>query len=400
MNAAPEKTLLDRRPYVVVDAHDVTAVGRALAAALDGSGPAILAAERPDRERSLPGDWWQAAARAGDAPAALVATSGSTGRPKLAMLSASALVASARATLRRIGGPGQWLLCLPVSGVAGLQVLTRSLLAGSEPVVASPSASGEELAASAMGLVGRRYTALVPTQLHRLLGDRAGAATLQQFDAVLLGGAAATQALLDRARAAGVRLVTTYGMTETAGGCVYDGRPLDGVAVAVGADRLIRIGGPTVFSGYLDGDGDSPARHPEPPGWFRTSDLGRIDDDGLLQVEGRSDDVVVSGGVNVALPSVTRTLVEHPSVAEAVAVGVADEEWGTEVVAFVVRAADGVDGTGAQSDAPPVADLRRWVADRLGRAHAPRRIVVVDAIPMLANGKPDRRLLVRLAKVP
>ena len=163
-----------------------------------------------------------------------------------------------------------------------------------------------------------------------------GTATLQQFDAVLLGGAAATQTLLDRARAAGVRLVTTYGMTETAGGCVYDGRPLDGVAVAVGADRLIRIGGPTVFSGYLGGDGDSPARHAEPPGWFRTSDLGRIDDDGLLQVEGRSDDVVVSGGVNVALPSVTRTLVEHPSVAEAVAVGVADEEWGTEVVAFVV----------------------------------------------------------------
>jgi O-succinylbenzoic acid--CoA ligase len=167
---------------------------------------------------------------------------------------------------------------------------------------------------------------------------------------------------------------------------VYDGRPLDGVAVAVGAAGGVRIGGPTVFSGYLGRPVDTDAVLSQ--GWFSTADRGRIDDDGLLRILGRTDDVVVSGGVNVALPEVAERLLAHPDVADAVAVGVPDDEWGTAVVAYLVLEPDDADGP---------TDWRGWVAAGLGRAHAPRRVVAVAAIPMLRNGKPDRQELARRA---
>jgi O-succinylbenzoic acid--CoA ligase len=181
-------------------------------------------------------------------------------------------------------------------------------------------------------------------------------------------------------------------MTETAGGCVYDGRPLDGVAVAVNAAGRIRIGGPTLFSGYRGRPDDTADVLSQ--GWFTTADRGRIDDDGLVHVLGRTDDVVVSGGTNVALPTVAERLLAHPDVADVVVVGVPDEEWGTAVVAFVVAAT-----VTATAEAASTSDnLRSWVAAGLGRAQAPRRVVTVDDIPMLANGKPDRQALVRSAQ--
>jgi O-succinylbenzoic acid--CoA ligase len=304
----------------------------------------------------------------------VVVTSGSTGRARGVLLPASALVASGTATHDRLGGPGAWLLALPVSAVAGLQVLCRSLLAGTAPTVLRRD---EPLATAVARMpAGRRYASLVPTQLRRYLDTEAAA--LAALDAVLVGGAATDPELLTRARAAGVAVVTTYGMTETAGGCVYDGVPLDGVEVAVD-DGGIRLAGPVLALGYR---GD-PAATAEAfaGGWFRTRDAGELAG-GVLRVSGRLDDVVVTGGVNVAPQAVEGVLREHPAVADAVVFGRPDDEWGQRVVAAVVPA----------PGAEPVLDtLRPWVTERLGAPAAPRELHRIDAVPTLHTGKPDRR---------
>lgn len=310
-----------------------------------------------------------------DPPALVVRTSGSSGRPKDVVLSRRAVVASATATHARLGGPGQWLLDLPPQYVAGLQALTRSVLAGASPVLA---ADHESLAAATAAMTGpRRYAALVPTQLHRLhvAGDLG---VLAALDAVLVGGAAMPAGLAAAARVAGVRVVRTYGMSETAGGCVYDGLPLDGIGVRVDAGRTVWLTGPVLFDGY-DGDPAATAAVLQ-DGWFETSDLGELDADGRLRVLGRGDDVVVSGGVNVGLPAVGEALRGCAGVVDAVAVGVDDAEWGTRVVAVIV---------GARG--PDLAALRDGVeAAGLPRTWAPRSLVVVDRLPLLANGKLDR----------
>lgn len=315
----------------------------------------------------------------------VVVTSGSTGSGRGVLLAASAVRASAAATLDRLGGPGSWLLALPVSSIAGLQVLCRSELAGREAVVLD---RGEGLAAAAARLPAddRRYTALVPTQLVRFLDAEPG--VLRGFDAVLVGGAATDPALLARARAEGVRVVTTYGMTETAGGCVYDGVPLEGVSVRVD-DGGVELAGPVLAHGYrLDAAATAAAFV---DGWFRTRDAGSVDDGGRLRVAGRLDDVLISGGVNVAPAAVEAVLREHPGVADAVVVGRPDPEWGQRVLAAVVPAGD---------RAPELPELRRWVADRLGAPAAPRQLHLLAAVPTLHTGKPDRRAVAALIPEP
>jgi O-succinylbenzoic acid--CoA ligase len=304
----------------------------------------------------------------------VVVTSGSTGAGRGVLLSAAAMTASAEATHERLGGPGAWLLALPASAIAGLQVLCRSVLAGEPPTVL---ARDETLGAAAARMpAGRRYTALVPTQLRRFLDAEPDA--LRVFDAVLVGGAATDQALRDRARAAGVAVVTTYGMTETSGGCVYDGRPLAGVGVRI-TDGGVELSGPTLALGYRR----DPAATGEAfaDGWFRTRDAGSLAD-GVLTVTGRLDDVVISGGVNVAPAAVEAALREHPDVADAVVVGRPDPEWGQRVVAAVVPSG---------GRAPELTELRAWVADRLGAPAAPRQLHLLAEIPLLHTGKPDRR---------
>jgi O-succinylbenzoic acid--CoA ligase len=307
----------------------------------------------------------------------VVVTSGSTGGGRAVLLSAAALRASAAATLQRLGGPGSWLLALPVSAIAGLQVLCRSTLSDRRPAVLE---KGEALAA-ALGRLpdgDRRYTSLVPTQLHRFLDTEPEA--LRAFDAVLVGGAATDPALLARAREEGVAVVTTYGMTETAGGCVYDGRALDGVRVRVDDADGVHLAGPTLAIGYrLDPDATAAAF---PDGWFATRDAGSLDADGLLTVHGRLDDVVITGGVNVAPAAVEAVLREHPDVADAVVFGRPDREWGQRVVAAVVP---------TPGATPDLAVLRRWVAQKLGAPAAPRELHRIDAVPALHTGKPDRR---------
>ncbi|MGY1681754.1 o-succinylbenzoate--CoA ligase [Geodermatophilus sp. SYSU D01176] len=345
-----------------------------LRAALDGAAPlAVLPAGPPIAVAAA-----RAVLRADepleDGADLVVVTSGSTGDGRGVLLPAAAVRASAEATLRRLGGPGGWLLALPVSAIAGLQVLCRSILGGTDPTVLAP---GEPLAAGVARMPpGRRYTALVPTQLRRYLD--AEPAALRVLDAVLVGGAATDPGLLARARSRGVAVVTTYGMTETAGGCVYDGEPLDGVRVRV--HDGIELAGPVLALGYrLDPEGTAAAFA---DGWFRTRDAGSLDGVGRLTVHGRLDDVVVTGGVNVAPQAVEAVLRQHPDVADAVVFGRPDGEWGQRVVAAVVPA------PGAE---PDLAALRPWVTERLGGPAAPRELHRIAAVPTLHTGKPDRR---------
>jgi o-succinylbenzoate---CoA ligase len=305
----------------------------------------------------------------------VVETSGSTGAPKRVVLSRRAVLASVTATERRLGASGTWLLALPPTYVAGVQVICRSLAGGHEPVlVEGPLADAVELAGPTA------FLSLVPTQLHRLLDEPESVAALRAVHTVLLGGGPIDPALRRRAEDEGLRVVATYGSAETAGGCVYDGRPLEGVEVDVGAEGRIRIAGPMLFEGYA-GDPELTAQVLV-DGWFLTNDAGRLDSEGRLHVLGRIDDVVVSGGVNVPLPAVAARLRAHPDVVAAEVVDVPDPEWGQRVVAFVVASA-------------PVSleQVRDWVAGEHPRAWAPREVVAVDALPMLANGKVDRMAL-------
>jgi O-succinylbenzoic acid--CoA ligase len=337
----------------------------------------------PSEVLALLRSWNQAA----DEPEPLVVeTSGSTGRPKRVVLSRRAMRASAAGTAARLGGHGQWLLNLPAGYVAGVQVLFRSVLAGTEPVLLDAHA---DLAGAAAAMTGpRRYVSLVPTQLVRMLDRPADVEALRRFDTVLVGGAAVEQPLRRAAAEAGVHVVATYGMSETCGGCVYDGRPLDGVEVAVGRDGTVRIAGPVLFDGYDGRPGDT--AEVRQGRWFLTRDLGRLDDDGRLEVHGRVDDVLVTGAVKVPAGAVARRLREHPWVGAAEVVGVPDREWGQRVVAVVVP-------RGAPRDRPALDDVRNWVAQAHPRTWAPRGLVITDALPLLGNGKLDRPALERLA---
>ena len=322
---------------------------------------------------------WDAA----DDPEPLVVeTSGSTGRPKRVVLSRAAVRASVDATHARLGGPGQWVLTVPPTYVAGLMVLARSVRGGTEPVVGRPDDLG---AAVAQLTASRRYLSVVPTQLVRLLHDGSAVAALASLDAVLVGGGPLRAPVRTEAEAHGVRVVQTYGTSETCGGCVYDGVPLDGIGVKVGADGQVLLAGPVLFDGY-EGEPERTAAVLG-DGWFATADLGELDDDGRLRIQGRLDDVVVSGGVKVPPVAVEEMLARHPGVLEVGVVGIPDEEWGERVTA-VVRTVPGVAG-------PEPAALRDLVSPR---AWAPRHVVVVaEPLPVLASGKPDRRALARLA---
>jgi o-succinylbenzoate---CoA ligase len=369
----------------------------ALAAALDGTGPAILPLDRnlpASRLRDVLAAFAPTAIVTGegidrsaagpgvaDGVAVVLATSGSTGVPKAAELTADALLASARASLARIGavaGTGRWLCCLPTHHIAGLGVLVRSLVSGVEPAFA------DRVDAELVAAAPCDYVSLVPTQLRRLLD---AGAPVDRFGTILVGGAATPTDLLDAADAAGARVVTTYGMTETCGGCVYDGVPLDGVRVETDAAGLIRIAGPVLFSGYrLAPELTKASVH---DGWFVTSDLGEVTADGSVVLRGRADDVINTGGEKVVPAQVERALRALDSVSDAVVVGVPDADWGERVTAIIVPA--------DRTSPPNLAVLRMELRGTLPRYAMPRAIVTVEQIPMLASGKPDRLKLRMIA---
>lgn len=377
----------------------------ALSAALAGDGPALLPhpPDVPPPASLGPGQGLEPGEDDdADPTAVVVATSGSTGPAKGALLPASALLASASATHDRLGGPGRWLLALPPAHVAGIQVLVRCLVGGTEPTVLDLAAGFDAaaFAAAAARMNGpRRYTALVPTQLTRLLdGGPETVAALAGFDAVLAGGGATPPSLRARAEAAGVRLVTTYGMTETCGGCVYDGLPLDGVLTRLGGDEpeeetRVWLAGPVLARGYrCDAAATAAAFRTDPQGrrWFRTDDAGRLATGGRLEILGRLDGMVITGGRKVSPSLVEAALLRIPGVAEATVLGVEDPEWGQRVVAAVVQAAG--------CAAPDLEAVRARVGADLGPHAAPRQLLVLDRLPSRGPGKPDLAALARLAR--
>lgn len=317
--------------------------------------------------------------------ALVVETSGSTGRPKRVALSADALLANAAASESALGGPGQWVLALPTHYIAGLNVLARSLAAQTEPV----TVAGKHFTASAfLDAVDRmsqpeRFTSLVPAQLATLLEDRAASRALAGFAAVLVGGQATPGQLVDRAAGAGMRVRRSYGSSETSGGCVYDGVPIGTTAVRI-VDGEIWLGGPSLAEGYL-GDPELTAERFVSDGgvrWFRTADGGEFDGS-TLTVTGRRDDVLISGGVKVAVAAVERVVREQPGLSDAVVVAVPDARWGEVPVA--ATASRDIDADAASAA----------VTAELGVAARPR-LVQLDALPLLASGKPDR-LAIRAA---
>jgi len=312
--------------------------------------------------------------------ALVVETSGSTGRPKRVALSADALLANAGASESALGGPGQWVLALPTHYIAGLNVLARSLAAETEPVTVEGehfTASGFVAAVERMSLP-ERFTALVPAQLATLLDDARACDVLAGFAAVLVGGQATPRALLDRAVAAGIRVRRSYGSSETSGGCVYDGVPIGTTAVRI-VDGEVWLGGPSLAEGYLGEPELTAERFVSHAGarWFRTADGGAFDH-GCLSVTGRRDDVLISGGVKVALAAIEAVLREQPGLDDVVVVAVADERWGEVPVAVTAS-------TDVDRDAAILA-----VASRLGAAARPARVLTVKALPLLASGKVDR----------
>ncbi len=366
-----------------------------LAEALSGAGPALAPVPAGDRDQIAR---LTAVLRSGDALAAeeddpddptgvVVATSGSTGTPKGTLLSRSALTASAAATQRRLGPPGVWLLTLPAAHIAGLQVLLRSLGTGSVPHVLDTGLpfTPDRFASATRDLPDDpRYLSLVPTQLYRLLGHRGAEDALRSFTAVLLGGAATAAPLLDRARQTGVNVVTTYGMSETCGGCVYDGIPLDAVVADIDVDGRIRLAGPVVARGYRGLPGH-PAFKASPDGGrrtFRTDDVGEWVN-GRLRILGRVDDVIVTGGLKVAPAALEDAIGGLPTVAHVLVVGVRDAEWGHRVAAVVVP---------TDNDRPPRLEDLQDACDRAGirRALHPRSVTLVRSLPLRGPGKPDR----------
>jgi O-succinylbenzoic acid--CoA ligase len=310
------------------------------------------------------------------------------------MLTGAALRASADATHQRLGGQGQWLLALPAHHIAGIQVLVRSLVADTTPVcmdlaggftTASFARATAEIISSA-----RAYTALVPTQLVRLLASADGCQALTRFAAVLLGGAATPASLLARARGFGVRVVTTYGMSETAGGCVYDGRALEVSRVQLEDDGRIRLGGATLAQGYLGEialTADSFSTDMDGTAWFRTDDVGHLDK-GALVVDGRIDDLINTGGLKVVPRLVEAALVQLDTIAEAIVVGSPDPEWGQVVSAAVVVT------PGASP--PSLDEVRDQLRALLPDHGLPRRLATLPKLPLRGPGKPDRAAVRRL----
>lgn len=383
-----------KRPLHAVLVSGVAGAARLLqplAKAIDGSGPAILPLDAglpaprlaglldAFSPEAVTGPDGQTTDRSGgkrisEDTAVIIGTSGSTGEPKGVELSAAALLSSARSSLARCGArPGdRWLVCLPVTHVAGLQVLIRSLASGTDPVIA-PAADAVSLARS-----GCAHVSIVPTQLVRLMSSAAGAAALAGFTSVLVGGAASAASLVDEARAAGVTAITTYGMSETCGGCVYDGVPLGGVTVRAGDDGRLRISGPVLMNRYYGRPDLTAATLVR--GEFVTSDLGSVSA-GRVEVRGRADDVINTGGHKVVPGEVAAAVDRCPGVREVVIVGRPDPEWGERVTAVVVPA--------DPSDPPSLELVRMHVRERLPRYACPSELVLTDAIPVLPSGKPD-----------
>lgn len=385
-------------PLLMPRGNDAFGVLPRLQKALAGGAP-ILPIPADDQVRAQLLCSSQRAGEPIDSDIALVAcTSGSTGEPKGAMLSVENLAASADATHARLGGPGQWLLATPADHIAGIQVLARSLRAGFEPVILDiENGFDPSLLPQAVGTMTgpRRYLSLVPLQLGKALSDPDATAALAELDAVLVGGQATNPELLHAARAAGITVVTTYGSSETCGGVIYDGVPLDGVDVHFEQGRVI-IAGPMVSRGYRNVDSDDLR-----DGVFRTSDAGEITAEGQVRILGRMDDVIISGGLKFLPGPIEDAISGMPEVESVVVVPLPDLRLGQSIAALITLPdapfpTPPLPHTGPISAPLELAEaIHQRVTSSLETFAAPRTVVVTGALPTLASGKVDRQAAIR-----
>ena len=354
------------------------------------SGAAVLPLDhrlRPAEVRSIvdrarPGlvlDAGGATVRTEGAPVAedtglVLATSGTAGEPKVVELARGTVEAAVAASDGALGiEPSEaWLCCLPPAHVGGMLVLLRGVLTGA-PVEVHPGFDLEAVAGA-----DADHVSMVPTMLYRLLEARAD---LGRFRTILVGGGALTDPAATAARARGTRVVTTYGLTETCGGVVYDGRPIGDAAARLGPEGELQLAGTTLMQGYL-GDPAATAAAFTLDGWLRTGDAGSIADDGIVTVDGRLDERIRTGAETVWPQEVEAALRDHPGIAEVAVAGRRDAEWGEHVVAFVVPV--GIDR------APTLEELRDHAAERIARFKAPRELVLLPELPRTASGKVRR----------
>lgn len=318
--------------------------------------------------------------------AVVVGTSGSSGAPKLVALSADAVLASAAASASALGGDGQWLLALPPHYIAGINVLARSITAGTEPVAVEGRFDAGSFTAAARRLnAPLRFASFVPAQLARLVSsdDPGVLPLLRRFDRILVGGQATPDSLLEASLELGLNVTRSYGSSETCGGCVYDGVPIGDTRVRE-VDGEVRIGGSVLAEGYLGDDELTRSRFPAEGGAreYRTGDAGAIVN-GVVRITGRLDDVIISGGIKVSLGAVEEHVRRIPGQADAVVVAVPHEEWG-EAPAVV-------------TSVPLDSDELRDAVAAMGVAARPARVVLVTRMPELTSGKPDRLEAARIA---
>lgn len=316
--------------------------------------------------------------------ALVVPTSGSTGTPKGAQLTAANLVSSADATYERLGGMGHWLLAMPAHHIAGLQVLIRSLVAGVEPLAIDVSAGFNvaDFARATRELkeTGERtYTSLAPLQLAKAMDTQVGIEALQTYDAILVGGAATNPQLLDTAEKMDINITTTYGSSETAGGCVYDGVALPGAQVRV-QDGRVYLGGPTIAQGYRNAPGHEAFAE---PGWFQTSDGGVLES-GILTVTGRLDNIIDSGGLKLHPEVLETAMLKIAGVDEACVVGIPHPRLGQAIVAAYTGWASMTDILEALEEA----ETPRW--------QLPKDLKRVPEMPVTGPGKIDRQAVLKL----
>ena len=373
----PVTHLLELTP---VDPANPLAIVPALEEALTGQRTLLPVPANDPARANLLRNTLKPGAPIDDDIALVVSTSGSTGTPKGAMLTPANLISSADATHQALGGEGQWLLAMPAAYIAGIQVLVRSMVAGVEPAfidlshgfnVAEFAARAHELAQTGE----RTYTALTPMQLAKATSTLQGIDALRTFDAVLVGGAATNPRLLESAVKLRINVVTTYGSSETSGGCVYNGRPIAGARVKI-VDGRIHLGGPMVARSYHQID--SPDLK---GGWFRTSDAGSLEN-GVLTVLGRTDNVISSGGLKLHPEVLEEQLLRIDGVTAATVIGKDDDRLGQRICAAYTGSATVPDILDALADAEDAGRIAHW--------QIPKELKVVAALPQLGPGKVDR----------
>jgi O-succinylbenzoic acid--CoA ligase len=296
----------------------------------------------------------------------VVATSGSTGTPKEIGITSAALLASANASNKYLGAVrgNTWSLLLPLTHIAGINVLVRAMQLETAPI---------DLRNHVGKYPHADFTAIVPTQLFNALNENSDLLDhLKGAKAVLVGGAALSQELRTQGIAAGINIVTTYGMSETSGGCVYNAEPLDGVAFELTENGQIKISGPVLADVKKEN------------GWFVTQDLGKIVN-GKLQVIGRVDDVIISGGENISLSAVESEINKKFPNLQVAAFATSDSKWGQVLHVAAQTNDESIKG-----------QIMNLVAQSLGNYAKPKSIVLVDKLPLIGVGKVDRISLAKL----